>query len=375
MNQFIYGGNATIEDSPVLDIETLSSKVGGNTGNLAFCYAIARQLKYPPVKSWLLMNSKCFNDDHIGVLTLANQIGEHADLGYFANLLEKHSAKLVGIGLGAQSGPKGTVIVPDGTKRWINIIASRSPAGAPNIGLRGEYTRKILESEGLNRNTIVLGCPTLFISPDPYLGNSIERHWKKHKGARFAVAAGHYKWSHLKKIEQSLVDTLTTFSDYITQSPRSMINLGRGYNCTVSIDELAEINNYLQPNLTQEEFEQWRLNHAITFSSASSWIEYLKRFDLVVGLRIHGVMLALQAGIPGICVVHDSRTRELCQTMLVPYIESQELTKGFTKKDIIERFEFDGAAFDLNRKKLSKRYSLFLEGNKLDYADYIKDIS
>jgi hypothetical protein len=179
---------------------------------------------------------------------------------------------------------------------------------------------------------------------------------------------------HLQKIEQSLINQLETGSDYIQQSPLSMINFGRGNHSNCSEEEIKTINQYLLPNSSRMDFENWRMKHAISFFSASAWIEHLKRFDFVIGVRIHGVMLALQAGVPAICIVHDSRTRELCQTMLVPYIEASELNNGFSKSEILDRFLFNADAFTENRKLLAKRYVEFLTSNELKYSKYLRDI-
>ena len=86
---------------------------------------------------------------------------------------------------------------------------------------------------------------------------------------------------------------------------------------------------------------------------------------LVIGSRIHGVMLAIQAGIPGICIAHDTRIEELCDIMHIPYIHSNELKQGFTLDEIKQRIKFDAESFNKNRVELSKKYYRFFDQNKI----------
>jgi hypothetical protein len=82
-------------------------------------------------------------------------------------------------------------------------------------------------------------------------------------------------------------------------------------------------------------------------------------------------MLALQAGIPAMCIVHDTRTRELCQTMLIPYIEAMDIINGFDKQDILDKFNFNKKYFNEKRRELARSYCAFLESNNLPFDGYL----
>ena len=60
----------------------------------------------------------------------------------------------------------------------------------------------------------------------------------------------------------------------------------------------------------------------------------MRKFDFVVGPRFHGVMLAMQAGIPGGVIAHDSRTLELCQTMGIPVRDHKEIAENIRHRRI-----------------------------------------
>ena len=92
--QYIYGLSGSVDDFSFLNIDELSSRVGANTGNLAFCYAISKQLNNPPVKPWSTSESGLFKKENIAVLPLANQLGQHVDMGWKLKYLRKNESKL-----------------------------------------------------------------------------------------------------------------------------------------------------------------------------------------------------------------------------------------------------------------------------------------
>jgi polysaccharide pyruvyl transferase WcaK-like protein len=104
-------------------------------------------------------------------------------------------------------------------------------------------------------------------------------------------------------------------------------------------------------------------------------MESLRSADFVVGARIHGVMLGLQAGIPGLCIAHDSRTREMCETMGVPFVMARDLMQGTSLQDLQARYVFDGTVFDKSRKHLAENLNFFLESNDIPSSSWLKKIA
>jgi polysaccharide pyruvyl transferase WcaK-like protein len=116
-----------------------------------------------------------------------------------------------------------------------------------------------------------------------------------------------------------------------------------------------------------DEFTEWTKTYGNVFFNIPSWMEHYRRFDFVVGLRIHGVMLALQAGVPALCIAHDSRTIELCETMKVPFVHAREVIHGIERKNLLKLFNFNPDEFDSNRNNILHSYIDFLKNNKLDF--------
>jgi polysaccharide pyruvyl transferase WcaK-like protein len=169
------------------------------------------------------------------------------------------------------------------------------------------------------------------------------------------VPAGLHHWTSVQRIEQCLADMVQACSGiYIAQSEIDMIRLARDEADSVDPHVLEQIRAYVRPGLAMPEFIQWMRRYAVTFTDAASWIDAMRKFDFVVGPRFHGVMLAMQAGVPGGVIAHDSRTLELCNTMRIPVRDHKEIAENFTLADLPAMFPFDGAAYDRQRAKLAQ---------------------
>ncbi|WP_341675861.1 polysaccharide pyruvyl transferase family protein [Niveibacterium sp. SC-1] len=362
---FILGLSSRLKDSAFFNTKLAYEASGHNTGNFAFHYAIDKHLGGASACGWGESPEVINAMGDIAVMPCANQVGAHADYGSLGEKFKRLEVGVVAIGLGAQSGADWKIPeVPEGTLNWIREIAKRSPGGAPNIGVRGEFTKRVLEHYGLGDSALVTGCPTLFINSTENLGEIIASRIGEPK--KIAVAAGHPRWKHLSKIEASLAHMVTaTNGSYVGQSPFEMVQLTRGEASVLSAEDLALARDYACPEMSIDEFVKWADIYGNVFFDTEAWMEHYRRFDFVVGCRIHGVMLALQAGVPGLCIAHDSRTIELCETMMVPYVKASEVSGGISRDSLMRVFKFDSRAFDENRKRLHENYAAFWASNLL----------
>jgi chemotaxis methyl-accepting protein methylase len=366
----ILGIDLNIKNSMFSTTEKLYGQVGHNTGNLAFHYAIDSQLGGNlETLNWGSSTSHFDSQKYIAVLPCANQLGSHTDFGGLAEVFEKESLPMVAIGLGAQSSAINDFpVLTAGTLRWVASIIARSPSNNPNISVRGEYTLDVLKKYGLSSHATITGCPSLFLNPNPRLGKTISENFKFPN--RIGVTAGHNLWTHLASIEETLFDlVIETRGTYIAQSALPMIKLARGEFDQLSVADQESCREYVNPNSSIKDFRKNISLYGEVFFNIPSWIEKYKRYDFVIGTRIHGIILALQAGIPAMCVVHDSRTVELCKTMMIPYIHASDFKIGLKAKDILDMWHFDSLAFDKNRLILAKNYLKFLENNNLKVDD------
>lgn len=339
--------------------EHLFGLSGNNTGNFAFVHAIFQHLLpnveiFPWHTRAEIVRERC----EIIVVACANQLGAHSDLGGWASALEQFDLPVVGIGLGAQAKERdGFVNLTGGTRRWLDVMAAMAPSSAPNLGLRGDFTLRQLEHFGLGNRGAVMGCPSNLINGRSELYAELSSKVSKNKIERLAVAGGTRHVPMVAEIEQNLVRLMiVTNGSYIVQADLDMIRIARGEFDSIDAGELDKIRAYILPKSTIDEFKLWCKQHALCFIDAASWMEAIRNYDFAAGARFHGVMLAIQAGTPGGVVAHDSRTAEMCDTMLIPFKTYSELGTEIRIEDLISLFPFDANQYRIRRGALAREY-------------------
>lgn len=363
----------TVDDAPFRDGAALNQAVGNNSGNLAFIHAIDKQLgpALPRVRRAEKPETINQTPQSVAVVPCANHLGVHQDLAGEAKNFARVEKRMVAIGLGAQAHANMTDLpdLPEGSVRWLKEFAERSNGDAPNISVRGEYTLRVLEKYGVADKGVALGCPSLHINPDRELGSKIAAAAEQ-PIRRVAVPSAHYRWRHLWKVEKSLGKLVEdTHGTYIMQSPKEMFQAYRAEWDQIDDESQKLMAEALgKPVEDRESLHDWYRAYSSAIFDVPAWMNFMRDFDFVIGARIHGVMLALQAGVPGICIAHDSRTLELCQTMEIPYVRPADIADGVTKSTLRSFFRFDPEVFDAKRAELRTKYAAFLEGNGLKYS-------
>lgn len=172
--QFTYGISPNTGLTATRSAKTFG--FGANSGNLAFAFAVRQ-----------LVSGKHFPNDTdadvldamkgTAVFPAANMLGAHADQGGRVKQLAKlKNTHFVALGLGAQSDLEQAIPeLSSGTISWLKEIDRLAPSDAPNVGVRGEFTKRVMDHYGFGHRAEVLGCPSLFINPTPNLGRIIER--------------------------------------------------------------------------------------------------------------------------------------------------------------------------------------------------------
>lgn len=362
----------SLGDYSLRDTEKLTAAVGGNSGNIAFVYAIKNSLANEMRHyAWHTHPDVLKRECDIIVIPCANQLGKHTDFGDLAGRLRKSERPIVAIGLGAQANNLGDKVeISDGTIDWARAIHENRPTpNHSNIYTRGPFTTDVLASIGVP-DAFTGGCPSHFINKRIDLGQSIQDRWDSLFLPRsISVAAGHQAWVKFTDIEHQLA---TLISDdiypgqYVVQSALEMIRISRNDFLGIEESLLVKIKNYILPHYSLDEFKAWCSRYAKSFYDVPSWMDSLRRYDLVIGQRYHGVALGLQTGVMGLTVTIDSRTQELCEQTGVPYVDARTLTGPITrarlKRNIIH---FDGAAYDRHRVLKAANFVTFLQNNGL----------
>ena len=372
----ILQGDPYIRDYYRKDASTLLVETGGNTGNLAFRYAVASHLTAPTILPWDAPIEAIREAGDIIVLPLANQLGRHTDLSREAYKLARMDLPVIGIGLGAQAATfEENIALNSGTSAWIAALASHAPAAHPNIGVRGTYTADQIAKLGWPNAAAVIGCPSNFINLHDDVADAVAKGFDR-KIRHVAVAAGIPYINALADTERSLAKIVTATSGaYIVQHDIEMIRLARGDYDALTPDLFQQCRNYILPTSTDDEFKAWLRRYAYAFFDVPAWMDFLRRFDFVIGTRFHGIMLAIQAGVPAGCIAHDSRTLEMCQTMRVPVCHYRDIGGNLNCSNMLDYFEFDAKQYRETRRMLCSNYVALLTAAELPFNNGLRRIA
>lgn len=311
-----------------------------NTGNYFFLDAVQRQLRFDDVA----YTAATLPEADTLVLSMSNFIAPTTDMSVFADAIERRNyRKVVMIGAGAQAERfEERIELTPGTLRFLRLLSERSHS----IGVRGFYTADILDDHGI-RNVHVIGCPTLFWRMDP--GFRIEKSALLPAAPRISVNStpnGKYR----DKLSMLYGAAVAAGAQYIGQTEGFLPLFG---------DKAEGPRNFFSRYYCDGSFAPAQLAalaaQAIHFTSIPEWIEHMRSFDFVVGGRFHGNMAALQAGVPAVTLLTDSRTKELCEFLNLPSVNLADCTRV----DFREMYE--GASYDMFNATFAQKYDNYVD--------------
>lgn len=376
----VIGTRGSIKKSAFLNTDNLLHKVGANTGNLLFQYAVCDSLdeEFLVIGEDLEWNVKQVQQ-HCRVLVIpsANFIRENFDFSGFVDFLDKCNLPLVFVGLGAQAKDytQDSFDFHPSILRLISLIKERSS----QVGIRGEFTLKVLDKYGVN-NAVVTGCPTNFINRDPKFTKKLQNKWNKETFS--FMATGDEPWpKDLRKrdAERKMIEWVCENNGlFIQQSVAPFVKYSRQSNLyqTEDVPEHHEnsLRRSLAPNMTNDEFRAFVATRLRIYYSVDQWMEDAAKVDFSIGLRLHGNMAAWQSGTPAIWIYHDSRTRELAETMSLPMVSFENFIESDSLSQLKESVEFDFQRYEDRRNELRGRLSGIYskEGIKHNYGNVSK---
>ncbi len=355
-----------LHDASAADIMTAT---GGNTGNAGFVFGTRKLLGNSVTRVGWGWTAEVVRErfDHL-VICCANQLGVHADLGAWADRLEKFNLPVTLFGLGAQSDSydkKPTL--PEGTKRFLRLVDSlKNDTTSSNIGVRGQFTQSVLKDHGID--SCRTGCPSLMISK--------ARDWQSDltvanvgvNEMKVAVAAGNPWHGPSAFLEPLLVEIVNKHRGaYVLQHPEAMFQIALGETANVPQKTIERFLAVYNGSHNLDSLVEWYRYNARFFVEAPNWMQFLRAFDMVIGPRYHGVALGIQAGIPGCVFTIDSRTAELCEETAIKNISITAL-KGLTGEEVIEASAWTSDDIDTfveNRAEKSLIFSEFICSNNL----------
>lgn len=343
-------------------------RIGCNSGNLLFSVAVWEKLAGEKTRVNFVFDPDKLNAEYDAlIMPAANWVSPRVDFTDLANRVEKLKIPVIIVGLGAQNeNYKDKFTIPSGTERFLKAISERCQA----MSLRGPYTQDVLNELGIS-NTIVTGCPSLYHEFRPFERpvkkeinlEKILLHSTRYEATYMPFIEGSsanlklFQLAHSKKIDllyQSEPEEIAEFQKYIRLSEQSKAK--QIYLCkTYATMSLKSIENFIE-------------EHGKFFVNLDQWSGAMIDYDFVIGTRLHGTIMALNSGTPGMLLYHDSRTRELAEFSAIPSMDAEKT--DLSMNGLKEAYE--NADFDAYYEKRDENYAIYTEFLKTNSVDFVK---
>ena len=350
---FVINSNICTNVSDVSSYDTFMDAVAGNTGNSYITWALLKELgctvssidghhiknvySYDFSKADEDLSTINNNCTHV-VLVLQDQIRISESYNYrlpFSDLksfIFKIKKPILIAGLGANSfngyDPDFHTKLDKELVDFLSFLSTK----CEEIGVRGEFTQDVLEKLGI-KNTCVIGCPSYY---ERGRGRRIVKP-PFDRNLRIGTSIG------VKVYGKGPVYLQDKLEEKIIKQ--------------ICFGEKGKYNLKEQRLLAEGKYR--------IFSSISDWQRDLKEnVDFYIGTRVHGSMVAMNANIPTVVMNSDSRSREMCEYMNIPY--HPELYRCGDVEKILSVCDYDkmNAEYD---SKLDK-YVSFLKHNGFEYS-------
>ncbi|MBN2344342.1 MAG: polysaccharide pyruvyl transferase family protein [Deltaproteobacteria bacterium] len=286
------------------------------------------------------------------ILPLANAFRSSFErhLIRYTKLIKKLKIPVIVVGVGAQAKVESSF---DELKPINNTVIEFSKEVLERssvIGVRGAFTAEYLNHLGI-KNVEVIGCPSMY-----YWGKDFQPTLKVSKldqNARLAVNIT----ENIPEMASFALQNYQRYPDtfYFAQDINTLQTLWWG------------LGKYGNPtNIHHMAHPFYLMNRVRFFTDIYPWMNFISQRDFSYGSRIHGNIIALQAGIPSVLIAHDSRTLELAQYLGIPHLQLKELSQF---SDVSELYELvDLKSTQKRYKKILKTYRSFLEKNHLAHT-------
>lgn len=368
----------------VTNYKELYLSASSNTGNLLFNFALEQLIELSGTDvRWSTPAEKINQMGESLLIPMANNIGRHMDLEKSGPKIKDVEVPVVVMGLGAQfpldaDFDQAFNLIPDTSKAWLETLCSKS--NKANVSVRGKLTHRVFEKLGLGHKAVPLGCPSHFLSSNKNLGQLLQEKSKSllQNGIenKIGITAGNPAIANLVKLEQFLIEQINNFGGmYIVQHPKDLICLAENWLTDLTEDEINTVQERFFPDVSSSQMHQWFRSYAHTYVSIPQWYRDISKTDFVTGTRIHGCQIALQAGVPAVCLHIDSRTKELCETMQIPTIPARDFQKAPSMDQLLELVAtWDWEQYNANRMDLAKKTRQFVEDNGLSPSSHFKSL-
>ncbi len=246
-----------------------------------------------------------------------------------AENISRAGLPVVVLGLGAQSsieGPHDFDVAPE-TRRLLNVISDHSR----KIAVRGEFTADVCRGLGI-KNVEVVGCQSFFWHLTPHFSQQLSDPIA-HAGNDIA-----FNYTNAAAEAPLINQAMSLEFDMIGQGNIAEEQIITGEIPTDFGWWLSDA--FARGLIDQARYERWIRSRFYQFHDAESWIGHMGRYRVSYGTRFHGNMAGLIAGARALWVIHDMRTKELCDLFKLPGVTLQEVREGICIAELMERADY-----------------------------------
>ncbi len=367
----LIGANHSVHDAGENLYRTYQN-TGYNSGNLLIGYAVNSH--FPNNDSTGMLHFKLLTDAEISdyrekydkvLIAAANFIHQHFDFTIMGINLKKLNLPVVVFGIGAQADDAQNVNIPliEGTRDFLYTISELSES----IGVRGEFTQRVLENIGI-KNTTIIGCPSFYLTKDKNF--KMEDNGWNFNG-NYAVG-----FTNIKSPQEQKLIALAYKNNYDMIGQMEIVEQYWSKSNTEPIMPLSYVEKYMAENnarmgiytklfeAEKPEVMKYFNDHFTQYYDIEEWFTNIKKYEFVTTTRIHGNMCALLNKVPSIMITHDSRTTELAEFFSIPRVSLEEFEKFETVDELIDK-KLDYTKFNNDYESKFVNFENFVKRNGL----------
>ena len=232
------------------------------------------------------------------------------------------------------------------------------------VAIRGNISEYILKR--FNIKCKVLGCPTLLSLVKNFTKitkiNKISKDIKK-------VLISPTIYTNKDNTENILEYSLSNNLDIILCTEKTLYKMK--INKDTNFDNYKDISDYPLHLKYKEIIKKIIENENINILFPKNFDEYfeiLKKYDFLISTRIHCCIINISLGLPTLCIAHDSRTFELCQTMNIPFIV--EFNKTCKLETLIDCYNNQVEKYNNNINTYLNNYTKYFKDNKIPIKSF-----
>lgn len=274
------------------------------------------------------------------IITLANSLSlEKPNPEKYKRLhesLRQYNVPIVVFGLGIQAVERdiNNVSLCQEAIELLEFLASKSKL----LGVRGEFTKKVIEKCTNIKNVFVTGCPSLF--SDPVALRRLHARDINNNTGLASINVTNFSRPLEKRLFELAVLNDSFFIEPVNKRTHQY------YLDTIKKTDtdvpyyFKQMEDNKEYSLKTGSISLYLSTRYKLFRNTKPWYEFNQEFvDFTVGTRFHVNMASILSGVPALWLTHDARTLELTEFFNLPNISLSEI-QNLSLEDIKKKIDY-----------------------------------